>query len=108
MMAIMGSSKPKSDLLYDPIRKKWVTPTPEEVIRQRLLVLLIEKLNYPAHLIAVEKELSQLPHLKLTSPKEIPKKRADIIVFAKDGEVIAPQLLIECKATALTPQFAQQ
>ena len=66
-------------------RKKWVAKTPEELIRQFLIGQMIEKLDYPKSLIAVEKELSQLPQLAvpITSKDQLPKRRADIIVFSK-------------------------
>jgi hypothetical protein len=108
-MAIMGSSNLKNDLLYDPIRKKWVEKTSEEAIRQDLIHQMIEKLGYPAPLIAVEKELAQLPNLR-GSGAPIPKRRADIVVYAKQAKIYALKaiLMIECKAVPLTPKFAQQ
>lgn len=66
---------------------------------------MVELFGYPSALIAVEKELAQLPHLYQTSVASLPKRRADIIVFAKD---LTPLLMIECKAVALTPKFAEQ
>jgi Type I restriction enzyme R protein N terminus (HSDR_N) len=106
----MGLSNPKNDSLYDPIRKKWVDKTPEEAIRQLLIRHMLEKLGYPPTLIAIEKELSQLPHLKLKSTDQVPRRRADIIVFAKGEEkgTLSPLLMIECKAVPLLPKFAQQ
>lgn len=106
----MESSSAKNEFLYDPIRKKRVGKTKEELIRQRLVQHMIHDLGYPAALIAVEKELSQLPHLKLTPIHQIPKRRADIIVFAKDpGNVdLKPLMMIECKAVPLLPKFANQ
>jgi hypothetical protein len=107
MMAIMASLNQKNNsLIYDTVRKKWVAATPEEMIRQWLIRQMVEKLGYPRILIAIEKELSQLPHLKLKPYKEIPKRRADIIVFSPG--TLKPLLMIECKAVALTPKFAQQ
>ena len=108
MMAIMGSSSPKNECLYDPVRKKWVEKTPEEVVRQRLIKKMVEELEYPIALLAVEKELSSLPHLQLISTKKIPKRRADIIVFTKGRTSLFPLLMIECKALPLTLKFAQQ
>lgn len=78
----------------------------EEAVRQNLISHMVEKLGYPRSLIAVEKELSQLPSLALMPSAEIPKRRADIIVFAQ--ETLTPLLLIECKATSLTSKCARQ
>jgi hypothetical protein len=105
-MATMALSSQKNNVLFDPVRKKWVDSTPEEIIRQRLIRQMIDQLGYPMLLMAVEKELAQLPHLKLTPPHEIARRRADIVVFAKGS--FLPLLMIECKATLLTPAFAQQ
>ncbi|MCH9627338.1 MAG: hypothetical protein S4CHLAM2_09750 [Chlamydiales bacterium] len=110
MMEIMVLSRP-SKALFDPIRKKWVEATPEETIRQELVKKMIQDLGFPSALIAVERELAQLPHLQLTQREEIPKRRADLIVFAKNihpDHDLFPLLMIECKAVALTPRFAQQ
>lgn len=92
--------------LFDPIRKNWVKETPEELVRQKLLQIMVRDLHFPPNMLAIEKELSLLPHLQLVS--DVPKRRLDILAFAKNGEEFAPLLLIECKAVKLTPQFAQQ
>lgn len=106
----MESSKLRSKL-FDRVRKKWVEATPEEVIRQNLIEKMVEELGYPLSLLAVERELSQLPHLQLTHLSEIPKRRADLIVFAKNIHPtypLFPLLMVECKAINLTPKFAGQ
>lgn len=107
----MELSRQSNRLLFDPIRKKHVTHTPEEAIRQRLIQAMIQKLGYPSSLIGVEKELCQLPHLALKEKKTIPNRRADLIVFASrihKDHALFPLLMVECKAVALTPKFAQQ
>jgi len=107
-MTIMVSLNQKNEL-FDPIRKKWVEKTPEEIIRQALIQKMLNELGYPLSLLAVEKELSKLPHLSLVS--NLPKRRADIIVFAKNIHSefsLFPLLMIECKATLLMPKFVQQ
>jgi hypothetical protein len=106
----MESSKLNSRL-FDPIRKKWVESEPEEIIRQKLIQTMLGELGYPHSLISVEKELSLLPHLQLESKEGIPKRRADIIVFAKGIHpdfALFPLLMVECKAVPLTPKFASQ
>jgi hypothetical protein len=106
MMATMESSSQRNDL-FDPIRKKWVEKNPEEKIRQSLLRQMTEKLGYPVSLIAIEKEIGQLPHTTSVNHR-IPKRRADIVVYAKKADALHPVLMIECKAVPLTPKFAQQ
>lgn len=96
--------------LICPIRKAAVPSLPEEIIRVQLLCDLIEKLGFPADHLAVEKELSQIPHLRSLGNK-LPQRRADIICFAKEihpTEALYPLLLIECKAVKLTGKMVNQ
>lgn len=74
--------------LKDVIRKKWLKVTPEEWVRQHLLLFFIEHLNYPKNLIGVEKSL-QYGSLS---------KRSDVVVWDREGK---PWLLAECKAPYL-------
>ncbi|MCH9609655.1 MAG: hypothetical protein S4CHLAM45_00420 [Chlamydiales bacterium] len=80
----------------------------EERIRQAWIKKMVEDLAFPRHMIAVEKELSALPHLL---GQKVPKRRVDILVFAKEIHAeypLFPLLLIECKATPLIPKVASQ
>jgi len=72
-------------LLFDRLRKKWVTLTPEEWVRQNFIRYLVDVAGYPASLIAVEKEL-RLGELS---------KRFDILVHDRSHQ---PWMMIECKA----------
>lgn len=72
------------EFIFDDIRKRWVTLTPEEWVRQNFLQYLTRQLQYPAALIAVEKEI-KLGELK---------KRFDIVVYSKAAK---PWMVIECK-----------
>ena len=74
------------DYLFDSIRKTWLLLTEEEWVRQNFVQYLIQALQYPASLIALEKELL-LNGLK---------KRFDILVYNNRHE---PWMLIECKAS---------
>ena len=107
----MQLRKKSNETLYDAVRKKWVSATPEEAIRQNLIRFMVEQRGYPLKLIAVEKELSTLtPHLAShpfkKNPVKMPKRRVDIVVFSR--ETLRALLLIECKSIPLTEQFAQQ
>ena len=98
-----------SDSLFCPLRKIWVSALPEEKIRQALVQNMIQCLGYPPENLALEKNLNQLPHL-LTKAL-LPKRRADLIVFAKDlhpHHPFYPLLLIECKAIPLTNKVLRQ
>lgn len=71
--------------VWDPVRKIWVILTPEEHVRQYLLLYFIDVMQYPASLIAVEKKI-QVGNLS---------KRFDIVVYNREHK---PWLLAECKA----------
>jgi hypothetical protein len=70
--------------IFDAIRKTWLLLTEEEWVRQNFVSYLVRQLNYPASMIAMEKEI-RLNELK---------KRFDILVYNKDHE---PWMMIECK-----------
>jgi hypothetical protein len=70
--------------IFDIIRKKWIILSPEEWVRQNILDYLLISKNYPASLIAVEKEIN-LGELK---------KRCDIVVYNRETK---PWMIIECK-----------
>lgn len=71
--------------VFDPIRRAWFILTPEEHVRQLLLRHLLEDLNYPQALIAVER--------KLEGPVA---RRFDLVVYNRQTHL--PWLLAECKA----------
>lgn len=71
--------------IWDPLRKKYLVPQPEELVRQLLILYLTQKLDYPISRIQVEKSLKVFGQ----------NKRYDIIVYDQD---IKPYLLIECKS----------
>ena len=71
------------EFIFCVIRKRWYTITPEEWVRQNFLNYLINVLNYPSALIAVEKKI-QISDVN---------KRFDIVVYKND----VPFLIVECK-----------
>ncbi len=76
------------ELIFDPLRKRWIRLTPEEWVRQNMLQYLVQTKQFPSALIAVEKEIS-IGELK---------KRFDILVY-KDSK---PWMMIECKEMNVT------
>lgn len=78
-------------------RHRWVRLTPEEWVRQQLLHRLVEQLNYPASLIAVETAIRVGEAAK----------RCDAVVYDRQ---MNPLVLIECKAetVALTQKTLDQ
>ena len=104
-MATMASCGPSE--LFDPIRKLWVAATPEEQVRQQWLSAMIGELGFPPALIAVEKRLCELPHVR----GSVPDRRIDIACFAPGihpEHPLYPLLLIECKAEAPTSAAVEQ
>ena len=85
------------EVIFDEVRKQWVRLTPEEWVRQNMLQYLMQTLQYPAALIAVERDL-KLGELR---------KRFDILIYNKQHQ---PWLMIECKAmdVALNENVLQQ
>ncbi len=72
------------EFIFDAFRKRWLTLTPEEWVRQNILQYITRIKLYPSSLIAIEKEffLGEL------------KKRCDIIVYDRNA---LPWMIIECK-----------
>jgi len=66
-------------------RHRWVRLTPEEWVRQQLLHRLVEQLDYPASLIAVEQAINVGEA----------KKRCDAVIYDRQ---MNPLMVIECKA----------
>jgi hypothetical protein len=83
--------------IYDEIRKKYVSLTPEEWVRQHILNYLINHKKFSKSLIAVERKLTYLNSFK----------RFDILVFNNKAKA---DILIECKApnVNLTSETALQ
>jgi hypothetical protein len=81
--------KTKSDgqitKIFDTIRRKYVTLTPEEWVRQNFIQYLISEKKYPATLLAIEMPIRY----------NTLKKRGDIVAFNNHG---AQVLMVECKA----------
>lgn len=71
--------------IFDSLRKRFLSLTPEEWVRQHMIRYLIEYRNYPKSLIVLEKGLRYNQLLK----------RFDILVLDREAK---PFLLIECKA----------
>lgn len=79
--------KKKDDnfIILDPLRKRWVTLTPEEWVRQNFVRFLIEDREFPAALMNNEISLTQNGI----------KRRCDTLVADRHG---APLVIVEYKA----------
>lgn len=76
-------------LIFDPLRKRYVSLTPEEWVRQHFVMFLINYRNYPSALIANETSIS----LNGMS------RRCDSVVFRSSLE---PLVIVEYKAPQVT------
>lgn len=85
------------DALYDPIRARNVAGTPEEAVRQRVIRLMLDELDYPKGLLAVEKEFGEVG------------RRADLVCYAScESKGLRPLLIVECKAQRAEEKALEQ
>jgi hypothetical protein len=89
----MESSPQRSELLFCPIRKIFIKPLPEEVVRQRLIEKMLTSWGYSKEKIVVEKSLNELL-IEKHSGRRPPERRLDIVCFGPFGK---PLLVVECK-----------
>jgi len=71
--------------IFDEVRKKWLKLSPEEWVRQHLVMYLHHVLGYPLTLMSLEKEIRSATR----------SLRPDLVVYNRSGN---PVLLAECKA----------
>lgn len=74
--------------IYDPLRRKEVAMTPEEEVRQKMIVWLNVRLGFSLNLMMSEYSFKYNGL----------QYRADIVVFDKNREI---KLLVECKAPSV-------
>lgn len=75
----------QSKQIFDGIRRKFVSLTPEEWVRQHFIQFLVNTKKYPASFLAIEKGL-------LVNNLQ---KRSDIVVYNRSRK---PWMVVECKA----------
>lgn len=75
-------------LIFDSIRKKFVSLTPEEWVRQNFIQYLKIEKKYPESLMAVEKQITVNKMLR----------RFDLLVYLRNGQ---PHLIAEFKAPSV-------
>lgn len=76
-------------LIFDPLRKRYVTLTPEEWVRQHFTSFLINHKSYPSNLIANE----------ITISLNGMTRRCDSVVY---NRALEPLVIIEYKAPSVT------
>ena len=79
------SKSDEAAFVFDPIRRKEVVLTPEELLRQLVLLYLLEEKKYPAHRIRSE------VGIKVNGLS----RRCDLVVY---DAAVQPWLLVECKS----------
>ncbi|MFH0776494.1 MAG: type I restriction enzyme HsdR N-terminal domain-containing protein, partial [Patescibacteria group bacterium] len=82
----------KDGKIYSHIRKKWLVKTPEEIVRQNYLLVLVNQYGYS--LEQIDEELN-------TTGRGTGKARADFVVWqtAEDKQKAkTPLIVVECKA----------
>lgn len=81
----MALEKRERGEVFDPLRKKYVSLTPEEGVRQGFIEWLSHRRGWPLSLMMSETEIKS---------GEV-KFRCDIVCYDK---TLAPQMIVECKA----------
>lgn len=76
------------ETIFDPLRKRDVALTPEEGVRQKMIMWLHQKLGFSLNLMMSEYSFKYNGLLY----------RADIVVFDKNREI---KVLVECKAPSV-------
>ena len=86
-----------SQKIFDNVRKKYVSLTPEERVRQNIINYLSTERGYPLTLMSVE---TPVKYGQMD-------KRSDVLVNDSNGQ---PLMLIECKApeVAITSKVFEQ
>lgn len=90
-------AKEDREEVFDHIRKKWLVLTPEERVRQQLILYLLNVKNIPLSHLSVEKAITVNG---LT-------RRYDLVVYGLD---MKPQMVVECKApdVKITQEVVEQ
>lgn len=83
--ALHIEGEPGSAQVFDPVRRRLVSLSPEEWVRQHMIAYLHKELAYPMHLMAVEHTLRW----------NTLSRRCDILVY---GDGLIPVMIVELKA----------
>lgn len=76
-------------IIFDSLRRRWITLTPEEWVRQNFVRYLIEEKEFPKELMNNEISITQNGI----------KRRCDTLVANREGE---PLVIVEYKAPNIT------
>lgn len=81
----MTRAQGATQLVFDPVRRRWIALTPEEMVRQLLIQYLLHESHFPLSRMSVERKLTLHGMTR----------RYDLVLFDVKGN---PFLLVECKA----------
>ena len=79
------TEKSGKKLIFDDFRRRWVSLSPEEWVRQNFARYLTQVKQFPSSLVAVERSLRM-------NQRDF---RTDIVLFSRTGN---PLVVVECKA----------
>ncbi len=88
----------KDNIIFAPLKDKWLIKKPEEEVRQKYICRLINSYGYPIEQMAQEVKVSN-------SQRGQGRAMADIVVWkSKDDKIKqnSPVIVIECKAEHIT------
>ncbi len=85
---IIDDNTGQSSKIFDMVRRKYISLTPEEWVRQHLLHYLVYEKGVPVSLIGVEKKVL----VNRTN------KRTDLVVYSRNAK---PMMIAECKAPSV-------
>ena len=86
--------KRKNGRIYAPLKDKWLIETPEELVRQEYIKILVDNYGYSIEQMEQEKAVNK-------SCRGTGRARADIIIWKNKQERIEeknPLIIVECKA----------
>jgi hypothetical protein len=72
-------------MLFDHVRKKWLSARPEEIVRQLLIHFLIEEKHTSKNHLSIERQISVNKMMR----------RYDLVIY---NQKMSPVMLAECKA----------
>jgi type I restriction enzyme M protein len=90
----------RGDQIFSPLRQKWIPLTPEEMVRQHYLQVLVEEYGFTHGQIAEEMEVTG---------RGSAQARADFVIWRTPQDKIAeksPLIVVECKADNVTIDHA--
>ena len=87
----------KDNKIWSHVRSKWLVRTPEEIVRQNYLLVLVNDYGYTLGQIDEE--------LEITGARGTGKARADLVVWKTEEEKQrqkSPLIIVECKSDNVT------